>query len=26
MAETTLSLDQRLEEIGAQLAWVRDYL
>ena len=26
MAETTMSLDQRLEEIGAQLAWVRDYL
>lgn len=26
MAETTQSLDQRLEEIGAQLAWVRDYL
>jgi hypothetical protein len=26
MAETTTSLDQRLEEIGAQLAWVRDYL
>lgn len=26
MAETTLTLDQRLEGIGAQLAWVRDYL
>jgi hypothetical protein len=26
MAETTQSLDARLEEIGAQLAWVRDYL
>jgi len=26
MAETPQSLDQRLEEIGAQLAWVRDYL
>ena len=26
MAETEGSLDQRLEEIGAQLAWVRDYL
>ena len=26
VAETTQSLDQRLEEIGAQLAWVRDYL
>ena len=26
MSETTLSLDQQLEEIGAQLAWVRDYL
>jgi len=26
MAETTQSLDQRLEEIGAKLAWVRDYL
>jgi hypothetical protein len=26
MAESTQSLDQRLEEIGAQLAWVRDYL
>jgi hypothetical protein len=22
----TLSLDQQLQEIGAQLAWVRDYL
>jgi hypothetical protein len=22
----TVSLDQQLEEIGAQLAWVRDYL
>jgi len=27
MAEpTTLSLDEQLKEIGAQLAWVRDYL
>jgi hypothetical protein len=26
MAETTLTVDERLEEIGAQLAWVRDYL
>jgi hypothetical protein len=26
MAENERSLDQRLEEIGAQLAWVRDYL
>jgi hypothetical protein len=26
MAETTQTLDERLEEIGAQLAWVRDYL
>jgi len=26
MAEITQSLDQQLEEIGAQLAWVRDYL
>jgi len=28
MAEQTptLTLDQQLEEIGAQLAWVRDYL
>jgi hypothetical protein len=28
MAEQTptASLDQQLEEIGAQLAWVRDYL
>jgi hypothetical protein len=26
MAETAQSLDSRLEEIGAQLAWVRDYL
>jgi hypothetical protein len=24
--ETGKPLDQRLEEIGAQLAWVRDYL
>jgi hypothetical protein len=24
--ESGKSLDQRLEEIGAQLAWVRDYL
>jgi len=23
---TTLSLDEQLKEIGAQLAWVRDYL
>jgi len=26
VAETTQSLDERLEEIGTQLAWVRDYL
>jgi hypothetical protein len=26
MAENEGSLDQRLEEIGTQLAWVRDYL
>jgi hypothetical protein len=26
MAETTQTVDERLEEIGAQLAWVRDYL
>jgi hypothetical protein len=26
VSETTLPLDQQLEEIGAQLAWVRDYL
>ncbi len=26
VAETPQSLDERLEEIGAQLAWVRDYL
>jgi len=27
MAEPqTLSLDEQLKEIGAQLAWVRDYL
>jgi len=24
--ESGKTLDQRLEEIGAQLAWVRDYL
>jgi len=26
MAEADQPLDQQLEEIGAQLAWVRDYL
>jgi hypothetical protein len=26
MAETTQTVDERLDEIGAQLAWVRDYL
>jgi hypothetical protein len=26
MAENERSLDQRLEDIGTQLAWVRDYL
>jgi hypothetical protein len=26
MTETDAPLDQQLEEIGAQLAWVRDYL
>jgi hypothetical protein len=26
MAEATQTVDERLEEIGAQLAWVRDYL
>jgi hypothetical protein len=26
VTETTIPLDQQLEEIGAQLAWVRDYL
>jgi hypothetical protein len=26
MAESERSLEQRLEEIGAQLDWVRDYL
>jgi hypothetical protein len=26
MAEHERSLEQRLEEIGTQLAWVRDYL
>jgi len=26
MSETTIPLDQQLEEIRAQLAWVRDYL
>jgi hypothetical protein len=26
MAETTQTVDERLEEIGTQLAWVRDYL
>jgi hypothetical protein len=26
VTEVAQSLDQRLEEIGAQLAWVRDYL
>ncbi len=26
MAETTETVEDRLEQIGAQLAWVRDYL
>jgi hypothetical protein len=26
VAETTQSLEQRLEDIGTQLDWVRDYL
>jgi hypothetical protein len=26
MAETAQPLERELEEIGAQLAWVRDYL
>jgi hypothetical protein len=26
MTETAAPLDQQLEEIGAQLSWVRDYL
>jgi hypothetical protein len=26
MTETAIPLDQQLEEIRAQLAWVRDYL
>jgi hypothetical protein len=26
VAETTQTVEERLEEIGAQLAWVRDYL
>jgi hypothetical protein len=26
VTETTATLDQQLEEIRAQLAWVRDYL
>ncbi len=26
MAETDAPLEQQLEEIGTQLAWVRDYL
>jgi hypothetical protein len=26
MAEQVVSLSEQLEEIGAQLAWVRDYL
>jgi hypothetical protein len=26
MAEGTQTVDERLEEIGTQLAWVRDYL
>jgi len=26
MAEPTQTVDERLEEIGTQLAWVRDYL
>jgi hypothetical protein len=26
MSEVTVSLEQQLDEIGTQLAWVRDYL
>jgi len=26
MADQVVSLNEQLEEIGAQLAWVRDYL
>jgi hypothetical protein len=26
MAETTQTVDERLQDIGTQLAWVRDYL
>jgi hypothetical protein len=26
MAEATQTVEERLEEIGTQLAWVRDYL
>jgi len=26
VSETAITLDQQLEEIRAQLAWVRDYL
>jgi hypothetical protein len=26
MAETTETVEERLQEIGTQLAWVRDYL
>jgi len=26
MAEPSQTVDERLEEIGTQLAWVRDYL
>jgi hypothetical protein len=26
MSETGLSLNEQLDEIGARLAWVRDYL
>jgi hypothetical protein len=26
MAEPTQTVEERLEEIGTQLAWVRDYL
>jgi hypothetical protein len=26
VTETAVSLEQQLEEIGTQLAWVRDYL
>jgi hypothetical protein len=26
MAETTETVEERLREIGTQLAWVRDYL